>query len=425
MDPQSLIKSEADVRRYLQPVVLGADVLGYSYVREFHEAYGVTSIVLASADMKYTSSSRFSDYRVVPGIDTEPVLLDYLERLGRRLAGHKVPIVVGSGDWYARILSQHKAELEQWFVVPYIDFPLLDRITQKDEFHRICGRLGIPCPKTWSFDCSDPDATIDVDRFTYPVIAKPSNSARYHYAEFEGKEKVFTIETPERLAWLFDELKKSVYDKELLVQDRIPGDDAALRTITCFCEKGGNVVMSCMGQVLLQDHHPTAIGNPVCIMDDWNEEILAQAATFLKEVGYEGFANFDVKYDERDGSYRFFEINTRPGRNTFYVSLAGRNFVTLFVDHYILGKRIEPFQADRRFLFRVVPTSVIRRYVAEPDRSKAFARIRAHLDACPLFYRRDTLAHNFWALLTVMHQIVKFRKYVGRPAAPAAARRRP
>lgn len=413
MDPTTLIHNEQDVRRYLQPVVLGADVLGYSYVREFHRAYGISSIVLGTADQKYTSTSKFSDYRAVPGIDTEDVLIDYLMKLGADLEGKKVPMLVGSGDWYARIFSQNKQQLERYFVVPYIDFDLLDRITQKNEFYSICEQLDIPYPKTWRFDCSDPNATIDADQFTYPVIAKPSNSARYHYAEFEGKEKVFTIETPEKLTWLFNELKQSVYDKELIVQDCIPGDDSNLRSITCFSDKDGNVIMSCMGQVLLQDHHPTAIGNPVCIIDDWNKQILAQAAKFLKVTHYEGFSNFDAKYDPRDGSYRFFEINTRPGRNTYYVSLAsGHSFVKLFVDHYILGKDPKPFKANNPFLYRVVPNYVITRTVAEPDRSKALQRIRDHKDSCPLFYKKDTLQHFFWASLSYWHQISKFKRYV-------------
>lgn len=37
-----------DTLRSLQPVIVGADILAYSYVRCFHEAYGVQSIVLAS-----------------------------------------------------------------------------------------------------------------------------------------------------------------------------------------------------------------------------------------------------------------------------------------------------------------------------------------------------------------------------------------
>ncbi|MBT1181115.1 ATP-grasp domain-containing protein [Bifidobacterium sp. CP2] len=416
MNPHTLIKSERDVSTYLQPVVLGADTLSYSYARCFHEAYGVNSIVIGTADQKFVSSSRFVDYRMVPHADQEATMLDYLDTLGRELEGKKVPILVGCGDWYARIFSQNKQRLERYFVVPYIDFDLLDRITQKGEFYRICEKLGIPYPKTWSFDCSDPNVRIPVDEFTYPVIAKPSNSARYHYAEFPGKEKVFTIETPEKLEYVFTELQKSVYDKDLIVQDCVPGDDAHLRSITCFSDKDGNVLVSCIGQVLLQDHHPTAIGNPVCIIDDKQPDVVAQAAKFLKETHYEGFSNFDAKYDERDGTYKFFEVNTRPGRNTYYLTLAGVNFVTLFVDHYVLGKTIKPRVADKDFLFQMVPKSVIKRYVAEPERSRALARIKAGDAGCPLFYRKDTLAHLFWSAINYFHQITKFRKYLGKPA---------
>ncbi|PST47895.1 hypothetical protein COO72_10565 [Bifidobacterium callitrichos] len=414
MNPRTLIRSERDVSRYLQPVIFGADTLGYSYIRCFHEAYGVTSIVIGTADQKFCSTSRFADYRIVPHVDQEDVMLDYLDKLGAELAGRKVPILVGSGDWYARIFSQNKERLERYFVVPYIDFDLLDRITQKGEFYNICEKLGIPYPKTWRFDCSDPDVRIPVDEFTYPVIAKPSNSARYHYAEFPGKEKVFTIETPEELEHVFTELQNSVYDKELIVQDCIPGDDSHLRSITCFSDADGNVRVSCIGQVLLQDHHPTAIGNPVCIMDDNQPDVVAQAERFLKEVKYEGFSNFDAKYDERDGTYKFFEINTRPGRNTYYLTLAGVNFVTLFVDHFVLGKPIDRRVLDGEFLFQMVPKSVIKRYVAEPERSRALERIRSGKAGCPLFYRKDTLAHLFWSAVNYFHQITKFRRYLGK-----------
>lgn len=403
-----------DTLRSLQPVIVGADILAYSYVRCFHEAYGVQSIVLASQNQKYMSTSRFCEYRVVPGIDRESVLLPYLVTLGRQLAQErKIPLLLGVGDWYVRLISQNKAQLSPWFTVPYIDFPLLDRITQKDEFYHICERLNIPYPRTWEVDCSDPDATVDARSFTYPLIAKPSNSALYHYVQFEGQEKVFTIETPEKLTWLVETLKRSSYDKALLIQEYIPGDDARLRSITCFCDAEGNVSVSCMGKVVLQDHDPTAIGNPVCIIDDYDQEVLDQAARFLNEVGYEGYANFDAKFDERDGTYKFFEINTRPGRNTYYVTLAGENFVKPIVEHYVLGHDAEPTLANHRFAYRVIPTMVIRRYADPSSWQQVRQRLHDHRDGCPLFYRKDTLAHNFWSLLTYLHQIIKFHRYVG------------
>lgn len=408
------LSSEAEVRERLVPVVLGADILGYSYVRCFHETYGLRSIVLATADVKATSSSRFCDYRIVDGVDSDEVLLATLAGIADELDGRgKVGMLVGSGDWYARTLSAHKVELSERFFVPYIDFSLLDDITQKERFYAICEELGIPYPKTLLFDCADRTARIDASSLRFPVIAKPSNSARYHYAEFPGKKKIFEVRTPEELEEIYRNLQASCYDRELIVQDFIPGGDDGLRSITIYVDATGTPVMTCMGRVVLQDHAPLAIGNPVCILSERVEKTIEEACRFLTHVGYRGFANFDVKYDPRDGEYKFFEVNTRPGRNTFYVDLAGSNFVRLMVEDFVLGAKIEPQDATRPFLYTCVPPYVVRRTVADPElRERTLEMYRRGLAKCPLFYKPDTLSHAFWAAVTYYHQITKFKRYV-------------
>lgn len=417
------IQSVEDVPTHLVPVVLGADILGYSYVRCFHEAYGVSSIVLASADIKATSSSRFVDYRVVEGIDREESLVAYLSDLGHTLeAQEQVGILVGSGDWYARILSQHKAELMRWFVVPYIDFELLDEITQKERFYALCEELAIPYPKTHAYDCADPEVTLDANAWTYPCIAKPSNSARYHYAEFPGKKKVFEVETPEELTAIFKALQNSSYDRELIVQEFIPGEDDGLRSITLFSDEHGRVRVSAMGRVVLQDHAPSAIGNPVCILGERDEKAIADASRFLARVGYHGFANFDAKLDPRDGQYKFFEVNTRPGRNTYYLTLAGVNFVTLFVEDYVLGHEVAEQRADKPFVYACVPAQVVRKTVKDAAlRDEILSLYRSGLAKFPLDYARDSWIHQFWASLTYYHQIAKFKKYVWDTGGKQAA----
>lgn len=408
------ITCEQDVRDKLVPVILGGDILGYSYVREFHRVYGITSIHIASADIKVCSSSKFCDYRILEDIDDQQRLVSYLMDLGAQLLDQgKLGILVGTGDWYARIFSEHKPTLEQCFVVPYIDFDLLDDITQKERFYQLCDELGMDYPTTWRIDCATRDERFDAASFSYPLIAKPSNSARYHYAEFPGKKKIFEVEGPEELERIYTNLLASSYDHELIVQDLIPGEDDGLHSVTTFSDDEGNLRVSCMGQVVLQDHAPSAIGNPVVIRNRRVEHVIEQAARFLKRTGYHGFANFDVKYDPRDGSYRFFEVNTRPGRNTFYLSLAGVPFVTLFVEEYVLGHTIPETRADQDFLYACVPPLVVRRTVKDPVlRDEVLAGYASGLAQFPLFYEPDSLAHWFWAEITYNNQIRKFKKYV-------------
>lgn len=415
--PQNLdaIKSEADLKARLQPVVIGGDLLAYTWVRCFHETYGIEPIVVTGLDIKQISSSRLCSNVIVPDIDQGDNLMRLLRDLGASIASQgKVGLVLScASDWYVRILSQNKAELEQWFVVPYIDFPLLDDITQKERFYSICKEIGVPYPKTWVYDCSDPKAKIPVRQFSYPLIAKPSNSARYHYANIPNQKKIYTIEKPAELTQLFSDLQTSPYDKELIVQDLIPGADDGLRTITCFSDKDGDVRVWSTGRVLLEDHVPTAIGNPVCILLDRNDEIASNAAKFLKHVGYRGFSNFDVKYDPRDGSYRFFEINTRPGRNTIYMQIGGANIVKLIVDEFVLGVPTETRVACDEGLFTVVPRKVVAKSVKdEAVRAKALALYDQGRAMNPSFYKADTVAHNMWARIQYLNQIRKFKRWV-------------
>ena len=68
VDPAPITRTE-DVARLLQPVVVGGDILAYSYVRELHHAFGIEStIVLATQNIKMLSESRFTDYRLEPHI---------------------------------------------------------------------------------------------------------------------------------------------------------------------------------------------------------------------------------------------------------------------------------------------------------------------------------------------------------------------
>ena len=204
----------------------------------------------------------------------------------------------------------------------------------------------------------------------------------------------------------------SDYDAELVVQDFIPGDDNAIRTLTTFSDANGDVRVVSGGVVILQDHDPTALGNPLAILGEKEDIIVEGAKRFLKHIGYRGFANFDIKFDERDGSFRFFEVNTRAGRNTYYMSLGGANFAELVVKEFILGEPIAYQEAYRPFLYCCVPEYVLKRSVTNIDRlAEALATIEFTDEPYPLHYPADSAAHNFWALVMKMNQIRKFKKY--------------
>ena len=153
------------------------------------------------------------------------------------------------------------------------------------------------------------------------MIVKPANSAEWHYAEFEGKRKIHTVNSAAELRKLIADVKATSYSKYLLVQECLAVRDDSLHSVTVFCEHG-EMVLGRVGHVLVQDRSAKGIGNPLVILGEDRPDLLDCAARFCRKVGYEGYGNLDVM-DGADGNPRFLEINARPGRNTYYMTLAG------------------------------------------------------------------------------------------------------
>lgn len=393
------------------PVLLGGDITAYSLARSFHEEYKIKSISLSLSSSGPLANSDIAIKIVEPGLEKLETLLEALDKLAQSYPSQKL-IVLGCGDWYVRALIENKDKLQDRYIIPYIDEELMNEIVLKDKFYEICEELGIDYPKTFVYDCKEKNE-LDFD-YEYPIIAKTANSALYHYAKFEGKKKVFKLRSRDELEKMLDNLSQSSYDYKFLIQEFIPGDDSNMRVLTCYADKNSDVKFMALGHVLLEEHTPTALGNPAAIINEVNMDIFEQAKKFLKAVKYTGYANFDIKYDPRDQKYKFFEINTRLGRSNYYITGSGFNAVKYIVDDLIYGKEFgEPVIADKENLFLIVPKLVVKRYVKDKEaREKAQELMRQKKVSNPLRYKNDkNIKRRIYVTLAMINQIRKFKKY--------------
>lgn len=401
-----------------RPVILGADITAYSLVRTFYEAYGVKSLVVNMSDTPVIGYSELSEHVLVPNFHDLDVFRTALVEVGQKYgkaAGKKL-LILGCGDWYVRMLVENRELLEPYFEIPYIDLELLDQLVLKDQFYAILDRLDIPYPRTVVYDCVTRELP-DFD-FTYPIVAKPASSALYHYAEFPGKKKVFILDSREELMTMLDNLATSSYDYKFLIQEFIPGDDTNMRVLTCYSDRDAKVRFGSVGHTLLEEHVPSAIGNPCAIISTSEDQLVHQAQRFLEDVGYIGFSNFDIKYDPRDGSFRFFEINVRLGRSNYYVTGAGHNVAEWMVRDLIRHEPMEGLLISRtEHLFTFVPKYVIKTFVRDRVlRDKALALFAAGRWSDPQLYRPDlSLKRRAYLAAYGLNQIKKFYRYLGRP----------
>lgn len=400
--------------REFLPVILGGDITTYSLARSFHEEYHIKSIAISMQKNWLNSYSSIIENIIVPNMHREEVFLRTLLELGKTRGKEKKLILIACGDWYVRLIIEHKKELGEYYVIPYIDEDLMNRMVLKDSFYEICDQTGVPYPKTFVYDCKEKNE-LNLP-FEFPVIAKPASSAQYHYAEFKGKKKVYKFETMDQLRAMLKELETSSYDYKFLIQDFIPGDDTYMNILTCYCDRDSKVRFMSFGRTLMEDQGPMAIGNPVAIINEVKLDVMNKAKAMLEAVGYTGFANFDIKYDMRDGSYRYFEINTRLGRSNFYVTGSGFNAVKWIVDDLIYHKKFdgEPVIADRENLYTVIPKSIIMKYVKDDKLKEQVERLyREGKVSNPIDYKGDSnLIHKLYAKYFMLKQKRRFEAYL-------------
>ncbi|MCQ2431150.1 MAG: hypothetical protein MJ175_00960, partial [Clostridia bacterium] len=106
---------------------------------------------------------------------------------------------------------------------------------------------------------------------------------------------------------------------------------------------------------------------------------------------YLGFANFDIKYDPRDNTYRAFEINLRQGRSNFYVTASGENIARYLVRDYVTHDLpAEMKTVSNEIFWASVPRKVVYRYTHnDACTAKAKALCKAGKSYSSTWYKKD------------------------------------
>lgn len=338
----------------------------YSVARAFHEAYGVTSRAYGRYAMGDTKYSRIVDFVPLPGADRDDVMLD---ALGKYAAAHpdETKILLGCTDDYAAMLIRNREALQGSFIVPYIGAELMDKLVSKDSFYRMCDEYGLDYPATVVLRPeSDRAAALGSLPFAYPVIVKPASSIQYWKFPFDGMKKVYTAQNAAEAEAVCAQIFGAGYPDAIIIQDMVPGTDSEMRVLTAYCDQNAKCKMVCLGHVLLEEHTPKATGNHAAILTEYNRPLMDKFAMFLEAIGYTGFANFDIKYDTRDGKFKAFEINLRQGRSNYYVTGAGLNIAKYVVEDRVNKRDLGPplFYEGESF-WHSIPLPVVRQYTGD------------------------------------------------------------
>jgi D-aspartate ligase len=392
-------------------LLFAGDINVYSVARAFYDEYGILPKVFGKYNSFPCATSKIMDYTANYEADQPEVFIELVNEYSLEHSAHKI-ILVGCGDSYVQLIADNKDNFPENILTSIINGDLMRNLTHKEKFYQRCEELNIPYPKTFVYR-KELSGNFEIP-FEAPYIVKPSDGIAYWEHPFPSQKKVYKCDTREELNSVLALIYEAGYEDSIIIQDFIPGDDTYMRVLTNYSDRKGKVKMMCLGHVLLEEHTPHGIGNHAVIITEREPSIEKKFKELLEDIGYVGFSNFDIKYDQRDDEYKVFEINTRQGRSNYYVTSSGENIAKLLVDDVVNKEIIEFKLLSDEHLWMVVPRGVALKYIHPQEYRDTIKRlIREKKSSNPLKNKKDrSIKHYFYFLKNYYGQYIKYKKYL-------------
>lgn len=337
------------------PILLGGDLNCYSMALAFYEAGCPRSFALGRYRLGVTSFSRIVEQRLDPEMKNDAGRHRLINRLVSEYPD-KTPILMGCTDEYASFLIREEAAFDGRFVIPSPP-PSMLKYANKSVFMDTCKRYGIAVPRTVVLHVGE---IVPNDLpFAYPIVLKPALSEEYWHHPFLGMRKVWFPQSRHEALTICDKIRRAGYCGALLLQKRLEIADSDNYVLTTYSDRLGRVCAAAYGRVLLEEHTARGLGNHAAILTQKMPEMCYKILSFLDDIGYRGFANFDLVKDPESGRYFVFEMNLRQGRSNHYMTAAGLNPAALVIADRVRGQKMGFAEASADIFWHSVPREVI------------------------------------------------------------------
>ncbi|MBE0637803.1 MAG: hypothetical protein IH598_04725 [Bacteroidales bacterium] len=321
-------------------IVLGGHVQALGILRILGKL-GLPGIVVDSTAKNIARHSRYCNYfRVVKDDD----LLDFLIMLGKD-ANYSGWLIFPTNDFHVHLLSNNKSRLEEYFVIAADSWESVSLFYNKRLTYKLAEELNIPIANTFFPDSID---ELKLPGISFPCIIKPAVMFSFYK---QVKRKVFLCRTYDELVSNYRRALKVIPASEIIVQEIIEGPGIN-QFSACFLFLDGQNILSLT--VCRMRQHPLDFGNATTYAETVDlPELIEMGEKILKAAGYNGLCEVEFKKDERDGLYKFLEVNTRTWKWHTIAEKAGIPFLQQYYEYLTLGvipsgKRYFPLQASFR-----------------------------------------------------------------------------
>ena len=328
MDAASLKSNidEPDFRSPLPPVIIFG---GYFVTLAVGLSLAARSIPVYVLNERW-EDARFSRYvRAIRLPASAPYPQSAMDFLTGSDSDHlKGSVLLAGGDDELEIMAMNRETLKEKFRLdlsnPVAQLQMLDKLAT----YNAAKEAGVVTPLFWQVR-SEEDLHRLRDELVYPLIVKPKLS---HVFQKKFKVKFFVADNFDRLIEAH-RIAESANVETLLVE-KIPGPDSKCCSYYTYLDEEGNALFDFTKRIVRR--YPINMGMASYHITDRVEHVRELSLKLFRQVGLQGLANAEFKYDDRDGQLKLIECNARFTAGNSLVARAGFDLGN-FVYNRIVG----------------------------------------------------------------------------------------
>jgi D-aspartate ligase len=317
--------------------------------------HGVRAVGVDTETTNEGFRSIYGKSHVCPNPDLQPSeWVRFMQSLSREL-GSK-PVIIPAADIFVSALGRHAEALQDYYIFANSSVALQAALATKEQQYALAKEYGLPCPRTEHVRNSQSLREF-ASTAQFPCLLKPKQHREWETLPtgntLRGR-KLVTAETAEELMRHYDLVQ--AYRPDVVVQEIIAGPDSAKYCYLSAYGRDGSRLGYCVVQEFRAQ--PVFFGSASIVQPVEDDEIQSVCDRFLREIGYVGLCEIEVKRDVRNGKLMLVEVNPRFSGTADSASYAGVDVGWL---HYLdlIGYNVEP-ASPNRFHFRHI---VLRREI--------------------------------------------------------------
>ncbi|WP_333772958.1 carboxylate--amine ligase [Streptomyces sp. IBSBF 3136] len=230
-------------------------------------------------------------------------LVEGLLRIGRRIG--RPAVLIPTDEEAAVLIAEHQDDLGGPFLFPRVDPALPRRLASKQGLHELCVEHDVASPAA-----AFPDSYEEIAAFAaearFPVVAKNREAfVRRSRPAVNGTTRIATREGLLTLARDWGERPG------VILQEYLPREEAE-DWIVHACFDADSAPLALFTGVKVRSWPPHAGMTANAYVVD-NPELADLAARFIKQIGFSGIIDLDLRFDRRDGQYKLLDFNPRMG----------------------------------------------------------------------------------------------------------------